>query len=629
VLSITLTGNLSYTLQLFNSDNNRVENNTISGLTTNPLVNSEGGILLNESGGNVLINNTVTDTSVAGILLQVGSNTNRVEGNSLTRSGNAGVLVQDSNNNELFGNIVRAANDSGIRLNNAHTNIVFSNDVRLNPSGIKLQGATGNRLEANNASDTTGSGITLELASLDNDIVLNTASNNTTHGIYVAGVANPILGNLIEGNTTHNNGGNGVHVAAAGHTVGSNSANNNLGWGIFAAPANTDSGGNTAVGNGQVGQCQGVICNAGAGTTIDTTITISPALTTSAMTATFAFTATEPVTQFECALDSSAFAVCTSPHTVSGLSVGAHLFRVRAVDLASVPDPTPAFHTWTVLDATSPETTLVATPPTTTVSSAASFSFVANESGSTFACSVDGGSFTVCTSPVVLTGLTIDVHNFAVQATDATGNIDPSPAAYTWTVVADTTAPDTIITAGPSGLNANTNVVFEFTGSDNGTPAAELQFECSLDGSPFGGCTSPHEFPVETLGVHTFEVRAIDLALNVDATPISRTWTLVDLTAPDTTIDTGPVAVSESADVTFTFSSNEPTATFECALDSAAYAVCTSPLSISVATSISRPPAIRGVSSPRQYRTRRSRRGRPRCPPVPRRSSPSPRISPT
>jgi hypothetical protein len=43
-------------------------------------------------------------------------------------------------------------------------------------------------------------------------------------------------------------------------------------------------------------------------------------------------------------------------------------------------------------------------------------------------------------------------------------------------------------------------------------------FECSLDGDGFTPCTSPFKTKVKK-GKHTFEVRAIDEADNVDATP--------------------------------------------------------------------------------------------------------------
>lgn len=585
VLGMALNSNLGFGIQILGADTIRLENNTISGLVTNPLLSSDGGILLQGANENLLLNNTVTDTGDAGIILETGSNNNRIEGNVLTRSGDAGIYLQDSDSNELIGNTAHEASDSGIGLDNAHTNTVFNNDVRFNPGGIELQGSTGNQVEANNASNATGMGIALDASSLSNVILLNTASANSAHGIYVADGAAPGLGNLISGNTTHSNSGDGVHVAGAGHTITGNSANDNVGWGIFAAAGATDGSGNTASGNGQVGQCVGVICNAGGVTTVETTIDSGPPATTGDTSATFTFIANEPVISFECSLDGATFATCTSPHTVTGLSVGAHIFRVRAVDLAGTPDPSPATFSWSVLDTTPPVTTINSGPPATTVSTAAVFTFVANESAPsglpTFECALNGEPFDECTSPHTVNGLEVGDYTLAVRAIDLAGNINLTPVTYSWTVTLDTTAPETTITAGPSGLNSNVDVVFEFTGSDDGTPVVDLQFECALDGAPFESCSSPYTLQDLTVGAHTVQVRAIDAALNVDATPAERTWTLVDLLAPETTLDTVPEELTTSTVATFTFAADElaPSGppTFECALDGADYAACASP----------------------------------------------------
>lgn len=85
---------------------------------------------------------------------------------------------------------------------------------------------------------------------------------------------------------------------------------------------------------------------------------------------------------------------------------------------------------------------------------------------------------------------------------------------------ADTTAPATEIT---TRANIFGQTVF---GSHKGqiafrSPDPSATFECSLDGAPFRSCTSPADLVVSR-GRHKFEVRAIDPAGNVDATPALR-----------------------------------------------------------------------------------------------------------
>jgi hypothetical protein len=52
-----------------------------------------------------------------------------------------------------------------------------------------------------------------------------------------------------------------------------------------------------------------------------------------------------------------------------------------------------------------------------------------------------------------------------------------------------------------------------------------------------------------------------------------------DITAPETTIDSGPSGTINVANATFAFSSDETNSTFECRLDGTAYSACTSPKS--------------------------------------------------
>jgi large repetitive protein len=97
--------------------------------------------------------------------------------------------------------------------------------------------------------------------------------------------------------------------------------------------------------------------------------------------------------------------------------------------------------TATPADATAPETEIVSSPTVTdSAVSASSFEFTANESA-TFMCSLDGQAYAPCGSPAEYGELSPGWHTFAVQATDATGNVDPSPAQVSWLTTGADSAP--------------------------------------------------------------------------------------------------------------------------------------------------------------------------------------------
>ena len=94
----------------------------------------------------------------------------------------------------------------------------------------------------------------------------------------------------------------------------------------------------------------------------ETFISSAPPILTTSDSASFNFAATEPSVTFECSLDLSAFAACTSPKTYTGLAGGDHFFYVRARDANGNVDPSPAIYEWTVEDVTPPDTQLTEVP---------------------------------------------------------------------------------------------------------------------------------------------------------------------------------------------------------------------------------------------------------------------------
>jgi hypothetical protein len=100
----------------------------------------------------------------------------------------------------------------------------------------------------------------------------------------------------------------------------------------------------------------------------------------------------------------------------------------------------------------------------------------------TFQCALDGTAFTACTEPQTHTGLADGSHTFQVRARDEDGNVDPTPASYTWVVQTDTVPPDTTITAQPADPTNQTSASFSFTGVDNLTSPTSARIRAATTG---------------------------------------------------------------------------------------------------------------------------------------------------
>jgi hypothetical protein len=310
----------------------------------------------------------------------------------------------------------------------------------------------------------------------------------------------------------------------------------------------------------------------------ETTIDTKPTNQSNNASPSFDFSSNEANSTFQCSLDGAAFTSCSSPKSLSNLSDGSHTFAVKATDAAGNTDASPPSTIWTV-DTTAPETTIDSGPSGTISVAEATFAY-SSEEGDTFECSIDGAPYSACTSPKTksYTKLSNGSHAFDVRATDGAGNVDATPASRTFSVEVPpppqgTIAPETTIDSGPSGTVSTSSADFSFSATEDGST-----FECSLDGSAFEPCSSPQSYTHLSEGSHSLEVKATDQGSNTDATPASRIWT-VDTTSPETTIDSGPAdgAILSSGDASFTFSASEAGSTFECTLDGAAFASCTSP----------------------------------------------------
>lgn len=302
----------------------------------------------------------------------------------------------------------------------------------------------------------------------------------------------------------------------------------------------------------------------------DTLFVSTPAVVIATKSATFVLSATESPVTFQCSLDTAPFLPCLETLTLLDLPDGMHEFRAIAVDSAGNTDPTPAAFTFTV-DTQAPNTVIEVAPPAVTNLSSADFQFGSTENGVTFECALDGAPFAPCNAQETFFGLADGAHLLEVRARDGAGNVDPTPASHHWNV--DTQPPDTHLSSGPPPLTRELEATFTFSSTEAGN------FECRLDAGAWSSCASPVTFTGLADGARSFDVRAVDLAGNVDATPASWTWT-IDSVAPETTILSGPPPLTNATSATFTLGASEPGVTFECEVGSSGFVPCVSPVTL-------------------------------------------------
>jgi hypothetical protein len=79
-----------------------------------------------------------------------------------------------------------------------------------------------------------------------------------------------------------------------------------------------------------------------------TSLTSAPANPSNSTNAIFEFNCNETGCTFECDLDSAGWSTCSSPVQYSSLSVGNHVFSVRATDAAGNMELNPLIYPWTI-----------------------------------------------------------------------------------------------------------------------------------------------------------------------------------------------------------------------------------------------------------------------------------------
>jgi MYXO-CTERM domain-containing protein len=110
-------------------------------------------------------------------------------------------------------------------------------------------------------------------------------------------------------------------------------------------------------------------------------------------------------------------------------------------------------------------------------------------------------------------------YRVKARATDAAGNVSTDSAVSVFSV--DATAPTTKLDEAPPAQTQLTSATFRFSSTDT-----TATFQCNLDGAGFVDCTSPYTTPSLSAAAHTLQIRARDSLGNVEAPPVSHTWTI-------------------------------------------------------------------------------------------------------
>ncbi len=181
----------------------------------------EAGIMLELSNNGSLINNTVVNNH-HGIIL-IGSHNLTISGNNVNESfyggrEGFGIYLLNSNNNTISGNNVYNKIRSGIRLYNSNSNMISGNIVNNNMEGLRLQRSKYNTISRNTISNNLDSGILL----IECNITMISNNSITYNGQYGLDLYES-NNNLIIGNNLLNN-----EIPINEHSCSGNTYQNNI-----------------------------------------------------------------------------------------------------------------------------------------------------------------------------------------------------------------------------------------------------------------------------------------------------------------------------------------------------------------------------------------------------------------
>ena len=174
---------------------------------------------------------------------------------------------------------------------------------------------------------------------------------------------------------------------------------------------------------------------------------------------------------------------------------------------------------------------------------------------------------------------------------------------YVYTGPPDSTRPTATIDSGPSGNVPTSSVTFDLL-LDGERPARAAS--AGSTASPYAACQSPKHYPGLADGSHSFAVRAVDLAGNIETPAASRAFT-VDTRSPDHHDRLRPGRGRDRSSATSTSASARPTPTCAPSVPARLRRL----FELHPAQAIHRPRRRQAHLHRRRRRPRRQRRGRP------------------
>lgn len=427
----------------------RASNGHLVGSTVSmPLVNDNRGIY--GEGGN-----TITDTVLSGSpAIAISSDPGEVD--TISRStilgGAVGGVTVDSGGVAIDNTVVDlgTSNGTGVRLANFN-NSVTPREAVLDHVTVVGGGDSSRGVWAYAAVATARQTSTIELTNSilhgpATDLVADAGNNGSQGGDSLARIDVSFSDYHTSGGTVGANGTGGVVAGSGNLDVDPGfiaTDNHRLSVGSPVVDAGDPAAGGPALdrdGGARVadGDADGTaVRDMGAYELSDTTapetsITSGPSGATKDSTPTFGFSS-EPGATFECRVDAAAFAACSGPggaHTTATLADGSHTFEVRATDEVGNVEAEPAARSF-VVDTVAPDTVLKGKPGKRVRAATVRFRFTSTPAGADFQCKLDQRRWRACSSPASVK-VKVGRHRFAVRAVDQAGNVDGTPATYTF-----------------------------------------------------------------------------------------------------------------------------------------------------------------------------------------------------